>query len=517
MRFTRRFSLIIGLILLGAVLPLGALAATPATAPAPAAAPAPVAQTVTLVNPSFENGFESSGVATGWASWVVDGSPTFQQITSSTDARRVKDGSNAQMMTVNDANYRGGLQQTVFGITAGQKYRFTIWAHAWASSGDDSTKSEGYTTINLKVGLGQGETHAADAGITWSELVHYVDNYQQLSVEFIAQSGALTIFTYANPAVHLKHNDVYWDLAQLTKITVAPTAIPATPAPTNTPLILPTDFTIPTANAQGQIIYIVQPGDSIVHIATVACGETMECVEKIRQLNNLSGNLITVGQQLIIGPLDGQPPPAGPATLTPAPAQAVTADPGATEPAATAAPAASPTGDNGPVAAEPTTPSLLAGDGDGGICITLYDDTNGNGILDAGETLVAGGVFNLLDVTGNILSTYTTNGISEPYCFENLVSATYRITSTVPESYQFTTRTDWDLTLAAGSIANVEFGAQFTGEGDGRGGDTGNGDTGGDDDPPLGGLLPAILGAAGVVLLLVAAGVAGFLFLTRRR
>jgi hypothetical protein len=67
------------------------------------------------------------------------------------------------------------------------------------------------------------------------------------------------------------------------------------------------------------------------------------------------------------------------------------------------------------------------------------------------------------------------------------------------------------LNLLAASSASLDFGAQSTGEaasGNGNGGGA-SGDSGR--------LTQALLAGAGVILLLIAAGVAGFLVLTRRR
>lgn len=476
---------------------------------------APVAQTNHLVNPDFEDGFAASGVANFWESWVIEGSPTFQQITSATDTRRVHSGSSAQMMTASNTNYRGGLQQTVFGLTAGKRYRFSIWAHAWASSGNDSTKSEGYTNLWLKIGIGNGKTYAADPNITWSGFQHYVDTYQQLQVEFVAADSTVTVFTYANPEVHLLHNDIYWDNASLVEVaTVAPTSAASATSPPPTLGIRPTDFPLPTPDANGQLIYVVQPGDSLVHIATVACGETPECVEKIKQLNNLSGNVIFVGQRLVIGPLDGVTQPAAeestaeqPAADQPAEGEAAAEQPAEGETVAETSGGESAT--EAPAGEPATEAPEAAAPGDGAICVTLYEDANGNGILDPGEGLIAGGGFGLYDTaTSAELGTYATDGASEPYCFSELASGNFRVTSTVPEGYTATTRNDWDLTLAAGSTANLEFGAQFTGAVAQQATDEEGGGTR---------ITTALLGAAGVIFLLLAAGVAGFLVLTRRR
>lgn len=479
-----------------------------ATGESPAVA-APAVATNHLVNADFEDGFAASGVATFWESWLLEGSPTFLEITSSTDSRRVHLGSSAQMMTASSTNYRGGLQQTVFGLTPGKRYRFTIWAHAWASSGSDSTKSEGYTNIWLRIAMGNSKTYAADPNLVWSASQHFVDTYQQLSVEMVVADSTVTVFTHANPEVHLLHNDVYWDDASLMEVaSTASTSAPST-SPPPTLGIAPTDFPIPTPDANGEMIYFVQTGDSLVHIATITCGETPECLEKLKQLNNISGNTIFIGQRLVIGPFDDGPAPA-------------TAEPAAEEQPAESAAEGEPAAEEQPAEEQPAEEQPAEEEqaeqvaevpaetmpGDGGICVTLYEDKNGNGIRDPDEVLIAGGVFGLFDAATLVeQGSHITDGASEPYCFLDLISGNYRVTSEVPENYTQTTRNDWDLTLAAGSTANLEFGAQQTGE------------IASEDEEAEGGsrVTTALLGAAGVILLLLAAGVAGFLVLTRRK
>ena len=128
--------------------------------------------------------------------------------------------------------------------------------------------------------------------------------------------------------------------------------------------------------------------------------------------------------------------------------------------------------------------------------------------MDAGEQLVAGGVFSLVNLdSGETLETYVTDGSSEPYCFVNLQTGTFRVISAAPVGHTPTTRVDWDLTLANASEAKLEFGAQFTGEDLSPSTDV----------PESTPLRPALIGAFGVVLLLSAAGIAGYLVLTRRK
>ena len=475
-------------------------------------------QTNLIANAYFEGSFAADGVGENWLKWVVSGAPEYKQITSSTDARRVNEGSSAQQMEGTNISYVAGLQQTVTGLTVGKTYRFTIYGHAWVNTGDNADASTG--TINLKVGLAPGNTYAADPNITWSGTYTYTDTFGLLSVEAVATDTTATVFTHAATTATQKHNDVYWDNASLIEVgaatstpavTAAATAI-ATAAATQatSELVAPTDFPMPTPDDTGQIIYYVKPNDNLVHIATIACGETLECLERIKELNGITGSIIYPGQKLVIGPLEetSSVVMVEESGQTPVPDQSdgVTDDESVSQ-----------DGDLDVVEQldededEEEDTDTVTGfpDVTGAICVTLYSDVNGNGVLDTGEQLVAGGVFSLVNLdSGETLETYVTDGSSEPYCFVDLRTGTFRVISAAPVGHTPTTRVDWDLTLATGSTANLEFGAQFTGE---------DISLSPDDVPESTPLTPALIGAFGVVLLLSAAGIAGYLVLTRRK
>lgn len=496
---------------------LGALAAALPIAVSASPADAPLTQTNLLKNPSFEEGF-TNGVANQWARWSVSDpnatpqnncgrkDPSYQQASTSLDPRRVKDGSSAQQILtpVQDPGlgFYAGLQQTITGITPGKTYRFSVWASSWSSTGDNPALSEGTGPVYFEVGIGQGSTYAADPNVKRSGVKDIKDTYQQLSVDIVASGNTLTVFTYANPSACSKHNEAFFDGASLAEVGPAATAAPTQP-PQPTLRIIPTKFPTPTPNTEGKIVYTVQPGNTIIDICgVIGRGSDPSCIDDIMKWNGLSNPRgIYVGQQLIIGQVAGYVPPSPTAAPTETPAAQ------ATDSSATATEISG---------GQPTTPpeaqASLTPAGASSICVTLFNDANGNGVFDPTEGKVAGGNFALLDVANsNTVASYATDGASEPHCFENLPGGSYRISSTVPDGYKATTRSDWDLTLAAGSTANLEFGAQSTGEP----ASTGGGSDGGSSNSAR--LIRALLAAAGVVLLLIAAGVAGFLVLTRRR
>lgn len=455
---------------------------------------APVRATNLLTNPGFEDAF-IDGVASGWTKWVVSGSPTYKSVTSSVAAARVAEGTKAQQLEVANATYTAGIQQTVSGLTAGTTYRFTLSAHAWATSNDDSTASTG--TITLKAGIGQGSTYASDSRNVWSA-AQYVNNYGSLSVDAVAVGTSLTVFTFASTTVSLKHNDAYFDNATLVAVS-ATTAVAGAQA-TGAPQVkfAPTNFAVPTGDASGQQLWIVEPGDTLIHIAAVTCGDTIECLNKIKALNPDAGRMLSLGQKIILGQAETVPVAATPAA-TAAVAETPTPDPAAAaEATVVTEPTAVPT-------MEPTAEAPS-----GAICVQLYADLNGNGVLDAGETSVNGGVFTILDTgSSSTLGTYTTGEKPEPYCFEKLPPANYRISLQAPAGYVATTRAEWELALAMGSTANLEFGAQQA--------ETTPSPASAAAASSQPAWLGSLVGALGAMLLLGGAGLAGYLLLTRRR
>ncbi len=465
---------------------------------------APAQQTNLLKNAGFENGLSD------WAPYWVPGGdgcgnqqPTAGTINSSVDSRRVHAGSNAAQISISGGkSYQAGLQQTITGLTAGQRLRFSMWGHMWSTAtGANPAQSDGGVSANMKVGIGQGATYAADPNITWSPLANFFDNYGQLSVEATANGDSVTVFLMSNPSACNNWNDTYWDDGSLTVVSTqaGPTnTVPAgaTAAPTSSGGggAAPTNFPTPTAGADGNIIYIVQDGDTMWRIAAVA-GMT---VEQLKALNGLTTDIVVVGQRLTLGTGTGGAPAA---TDTPAGGE------GEGTPSEEATVEASPTSAAPEAATATVAPAgtEISAVTTGEVCVMLYDDSNGDGTRGTGEGLLAGGMFHLVDASsGSAAGDYTTDGASEPFCFQDLASGNYSVEVTIPDGFNATTATTFALPLTPGGTANLEFGAQ-----------SGDGSTGGNSDSSQR-LRTALFGAAGIIFLLMAAGVAGFLVLTQR-
>ncbi len=184
-----------------------------------------------------------------------------------------------------------------------------------------------------------------------------------------------------------------------------------------------TPFPTPTPGPDGRIIYVVQPNDTLLRISLIS-GVSLD---ELRALNNIIGDNIIEGQQLLLGL-------AGPADATLPPG--VTLTPTSILPTATERP------------------------GLGTICILLFDDVNGDAIRQEAELPIAGGEVSLSNRSGSISRTGSTGGI-EPVCYEELGEGNYVITMGIPDGYNPTTVTSYSLTLNAGDETYLDFGAQL--------------------------------------------------------
>jgi hypothetical protein len=215
-----------------------------------------------LVNPSFEWGFHFQGgigelkVADGWSAWYLDEGqyPPYwknrrPEFGLTSEPARVHDGWSAQQYGIIYSTHTAGIYQQVSGIPKGARLHFTMWAHLYAYD-DDSKKAR--PPLHMKIGIDPtGGTDALADHIVWSE---EFDAFQwhQFSVEAVAESSTVTVFTYSSPEWPMKHLTPNWDGASLVLVaTPTPTPRPPTPTPaaTNTPTFTPTPVNTPTPTA----------------------------------------------------------------------------------------------------------------------------------------------------------------------------------------------------------------------------------------------------------------------------
>ena len=181
----------------------------------------------------------------------------------------------------------------------------------------------------------------------------------------------------------------------------------------------------PTPQPDGRILYTVKDGDTCTSIALL----NNVTLDQLRLLNDLNGDaclFIRTGQQLLLGVVEQQPTAA---------------------------------------AVTPTSilPSPTPFNGTGRLCVLLFNDIDGNALINEGvETAIAGGAISVNERNGKIAETNTTNATDE-ICLEDLPEGDYTISVAVPEGYNATMRTSVELKLTAGDTTKVDFGAQISG------------------------------------------------------
>ena len=226
------------------------------------------------------------------------------------------------------------------------------------------------------------------------------------------------------------------------------------------PSLQPTPFPTPTPGPNGVIVYIVKEGDTLWRVAAIA-GLSLE---ELMAMNGIQpGDFISPGMQLELGR-------GGPVESTSAPSS----------PRQTATSIG-------------VSPTPITGTGE--ICVLLFLDRNGNSRLEEGEEPISGGQLSVVNIVGVLVGEFTTDTELEGHCFSDMESGDYNVSAAVPVDFNPTTGLNVPVSLNPGDIKYLQFGAQpssaieneFSGGGSGR---------------------SALLGVVGVVLLLLAGGLA---------
>lgn len=183
----------------------------------------------------------------------------------------------------------------------------------------------------------------------------------------------------------------------------------------------------PTPGPDGRIIWVVKANDTLLSISLISGIPVAE----IQAMNNLTSDTIFEGQQIMLGL-------AGPleVTVTPGPT------PTATQ----------------------LLPTVTPKPGFGNLCIILFEDRNGDSIRQEDEPSIPEGAISVSESAGAVSETATSGVGLEHQCFENLPEGDYTLSVAVPEGYNPTTETSFELELRAGDETYVNFGAQANAE-----------------------------------------------------
>jgi len=453
----------------------------------------------------------------GWVTWWEEGEykrPECKVIPNEApfngDPNRIYAGYYSGMCFTFFGKQNAGYYQVVRNIPAGSLVEASFYAHAWSCSDDSPPLSCGDPySFSFQVGIDpNGGTDPFSTSIVWSAPYYLPDTYGKVGPvqTTVGGAGAATMYVKAYGKWSLKHNDAYFDNMALTMLTPAetPTLTPEPPPPTSeTP---PTPRATPTPRPDGAIVHEVVSGDTLFGLA-IAYGID---VQQIYDLNDLdSSSLLSIGQDIVIS-VSGDIVP----TPTPqAPEETVEAEQPA-EPATD-----QPAEGNGGVPASPAT-------GKAAVCVLAFYDDNGDMFRQPaeGEMLLPNAQINMLAQSGPV-DNYTTDGISEPWCFDNLEPGNYILRHTPPPGYTLTDGGQWNFVLGADQVLNIEL-AYTRDAGAVPGGDGGEADLAATENAPeedengggsgVTNVLNVVLRVSGFIVLALAIAVLVLFVLSRR-
>jgi len=408
---------------------------------------------------------------------------------------RVRSGNYAVMQFGFFRAIDSGLYQTVSGLSPHAIVQASAYAHAWACDSDKGGPYSCGDTYQMVFQVGidpHGGTDPWSANVIWASGYSY-DEYRLIGPvqAEVGDAGTVTVFLKATATWAYKHDDVYWDDASLVYTTppATPTNTPLPPPPTATPGPSPTPRATPTPRPDGAIVHVVESGDTLFGIALMYGVD----VDQIRELNAGSlgpNDMIWPGLELVIS-LPSETP-----TPTPLPA---------------------------PPTAEPTSPAQASPIPAGAsVCVLAYHDRNGDTFRDeTTEELLPNAEFTVANASG-VVDQYTSDGISEPYCFTGLGAGAYRVIQSSPPGYEPSGPAEWNVALAEGTGLDFQFGNMRSEAGSASGEPTEPTSPGEEGNEPAGGstfsrIFSIVAKVSGVLVLILAAGVAVLFVLSQRR
>jgi len=113
-----------------------------------------------------------------------------------------------------------------------------------------------------------------------------------------------------------------------------------------------------------------------------------------------------------------------------------------------------PTATHTPTPTVTPTPTYIPGN----ICVSVFNDVNGDEVRDPGEELIANAVLTLTNSLREVVGTYTTDGINEPHCFHTELPGFYFLREQNPPGWSSTSPDYWGLAMSQGTTWHVEIG-----------------------------------------------------------
>lgn len=187
----------------------------------------------------------------GWVTWFrhesgVWDQPEVREAAKAIDPRRIHSGDRAWMYFTFFRGHDAGFYQQVQ-VASGTKLQATAWAHAWSNHEDSSkpdifphpddarwSEGAGYEAPGVRL---EGEPGLSDAWrnftfyvgidprggtdpyadtVVWGRGAHIYNQHAQVpAAEATAQANTVTVFLRSKTLWPYKHNDAYWDDAEL--------------------------------------------------------------------------------------------------------------------------------------------------------------------------------------------------------------------------------------------------------------------------------------------------------------
>jgi LysM repeat protein len=425
------------------------------------------------------------------------------QVPASEQSLYFKDGNQCIKIFKGGCPVYAALTQDLKNLEVGRQYRFVVPIYVDVFDWENK-KVAPTDPFDAMIRLGAGPKGASwqdENAVTfsgwWSGENVGMDNFflhwVEPSFEFVATAPDMTVYVVLAAKWGMDNNGFFLDGLGLYPQEVVETPTPTNPPPPPTPTYgpSPTPRNTPTPRPDGATVHIVESGDTLFGIALTYNVP----VDQLRTLNagSLGANdLIRVGQELVIS-LPSQAP-----TSTPLP------EPPTVEPVGVATSEAEPPPGEG-----------------ASICVVAYHDRNNNTFRDDEETeeLLPNAEFTIADASG-VVARHTSDGVHEPHCFTGLVPGTYRVIVSPPAGYATSSPAEWPVAVADRTSLSIQFG-HVRGDGPLPEEATVTPEPGEESTSNAGATVRRIFSTiakiSGIVVLLLAAGVAALFVINRRR